>query len=209
MVRRRFFPTTTAQAVPGRTVELEVQLRPRENGTSAISQDGGGEPGGDDIIGAGWFSPVFDIWTTWSWALQPDGRWSIEDEVISSQWEGDPGVAELPVPTATFRCVELRAHSDWHEGPSTHHIGVLQGVAMSDVRWEASWDAPSSSDPSVSDAIGNRFTTWGNVIVVEQINTGGDGGPGGVNWTETLTATAYSGGSAIETIILHCFHRAY
>jgi hypothetical protein len=208
--RRRFFPSTTAQKVPGRTVELEMQLR---RGMLALppASGSGGDGGAGQIDGVSWFSPIFDGWWAWHWDELPDGRWEVNesDGGILSIWEGDPQGMELPVPTSTFRCVEITAWSGIVGGNSTHHVGVVQGSAMSDVRWEAAWDAPSVGDPTVSAGIGNRFWTWGNVIVVEQLSTGGAGGPGGTNWTETLTATAFSGGTEVGTLVFHSFHPAY
>lgn len=205
--RRRFFPSTKVQTVPGRTVELEMQLR-RSPVSKPVSHNGTGD-GADDLIGVGWFTPIFNGWTEWIWEEQPDGRWNVYGDGASSLWDGTGDGSGAPSPSATFRCVELLARADWAEGPRTQHVGVLQGATMSNVRWEASWDAPSPSDPSVSGGIGNRFSTWGNVILVEQINTGGSGGPDGSEWTETLNATAFSGGLAVGTLVLHCFHPAY
>ena len=188
---------------------MQLQRGPAAASASDGSDGGGGEA---DIIGAGWFTPIWGGWSEFVWEEQPDGRWRVYEPWggTSSIWEGTPDEAHYsPRPSATFRCVELTARANWAEGMWTQHVGVLQGVSMTDVRWEAQWGNPSTTDPSMSDGIGNRFSTWGNVIVVEQINTGGSGGPGGLDWTETLTATAYSGGSAVATIILHCFHQAY
>lgn len=203
--RRRFFPSAPAQKLPGRTVELEVQLQPVAASTAPVAAPPGGE-----IIGVGWFSPVFDKWWEWAAVLEPDGLWSIGGGSFVSRWQADPWFTgdPSPTPTESFRCIELTADASLINGPCEHHVGVIQGVSMTDVRWDVAWDAPSLSDPSVSDGAGNRFSAWGNVILVEQVNTG-SGGVGGMEATETLTATAYSGGSPVATIVLHCFHPAY
>ena len=193
--RRRFFPSTTAQKVPGRTVELETQLRRCPAAAASVNE-------------VGWFSPIFDGWWAWHWDELPDGRWEVNESNgrILSIWEGDPQGMELPVPTSTFRCVEITARYGIVGGNSTHHVGVVQGSTMSDVRWEAAWDAPSVGDPTVSAGIGNRFWTWGNVIVVEQLRKGDAGGPVGTGWKETLTATAFSGGTEVGTLVFIAPH---
>ena len=203
--RRRFFPSTTAQKVPGRTVELETQLRPVATAPVPAAAAAA------SVNEVGWFSPIFDGWWEWGWEELPDGRWlaGAGNGAIESIWEGDRAGMNSPAPTAVFRCMEITARADWAKNVSTSHVGVVQGSSMTDVRWEAAWDAPSVGDPTVSAGIGNRFRTWGNVIVVEQLNTGGSGGPGGTDWTETLTATAFSGGEAVGTLVINCFHRAY
>lgn len=204
MTRRRFFPSSPAQSIPGRTVELEMQL-PK----AAVQAAGGGQGASDDILGAGWFSPAFGREYGWAWESQPGGRWIVNAGDVASIWEGSPedGSVGAPRPGSTFRCVELTAPEP-NDGPYQHHVGVVQGASMSGVRWDAVWDTPSPSDPSVSAGVGNRFTTWGNVIVVEQINTCG-GGIVGMSGTETLTATAYSGAATVATLVLHCFHPSY
>lgn len=198
---------TVLQTSPNLGLTLRMQRASAPVATSGIS---GGDGGDGQIDGVSWFSPIFDGWWVWYWDELPDGRWEVieSDGGIQSIWEGDPQV-ELPVPTSTFRCVEITARSGIAGGNSTHHVGVVQGSSMTDVRWEAAWDAPSAGDPTVSAGIGNRFWTWGNVIVVEQLSTGGAGGPGGTNWTETLIATAYSGSTVVGELTLHSFHPAY
>jgi hypothetical protein len=208
--RRRFFPSRPVQQVPGRTVELEMLLRRGPAAAAPVSGAGGGD-GEGQINGVGWFSPIFDGWWEWEWEELPGGRWLAYagGDAIESIWEGDRAGMASPAPTAVFRCMEITARANLVENVSTTHVGVVQGSSMTDVRWEAAWDAPSVGDPTVSAGIGNRFRTWGNVIVVEQLNTGGSGGPGGTDWTETLTATAFSGGEAVGTLVINCFHPAY
>ncbi len=58
----------------------------------------------------------------------------------------------------------------------------------------------------MSAGIGNRFWTWGNVIVVEQLRKGDAGGPVGTGWKETLTATAFSGGTEVGTLVFIAPH---
>lgn len=196
--RRRFFPSTKVQTVPGRTVELEMQLRPVAKAAAPAAAAPSTPPGDNDIYGVGWFSPAFATWSFLTWSMEADGRWLLHDEFenLLSRWEGDPGLMELPVPTSTFRCVELRSVANATGFPLTYHTGVIQGASMADVRWEAFWDVPSG-DPAVSASAGNSFTTWGNVIQVAQVNTGMEG-------PETLTATAYAGSAVVGTLILHC-----
>lgn len=161
--------------------------------------------GGADLFGVGWFSHVFYEYGEWVWGERTDGRWDVLNGVMSSIWEGDPDPDELandwaPTPSTGFRCVELEVRST---SAATLHVGVLQGVSMSDVTWVASWDSPSGGDASVS-VVGNRFEASGNTIIVRQLETGGS------LWaTETLTATAYCDGSIAGVLVLHCVHMAY
>ena len=206
MVRRRFFPATTVQAVPGRTVELEMQLRP----VAKVASSRASSPGEGETPMAGWFSPSFSYYGEWpEWVQLPDGRWEVFGAYDSSIWEGIAnGVdGQPPVPAADFRCVELSApgRSDSY---ITEHVGVLQGASMTDVRWEATWDAPSAEDPSASIYVGNRYVTWGNVILVRQVYTYG-WGINGESGVQTLTATAYSGASPIATLVFNSIHDAY
>jgi hypothetical protein len=199
---------TIVQRTPnlGPTLRMQRASAPAANPASDAGSGGEGE-----INGVGWFSPIFDGWWEWEWEELPGGRWLVhsEGDAIEAIWEGDRAGMASPAPTAAFRCMEITARANLSENVSTTHVGVVQGSSMTDVRWEAAWDAPSVGDPTVSAGIGNRFRTWGNVIVVQQLNTGGSGGPGGTDWTETLTATAYSGASVVGELTLHCFHPAY
>lgn len=197
--RRRFFPSVPAQKVPGKTAEFGMQLQPLA--VAAV-------PDGCDLYGAGWFSPAFGASDEWSWEAQADGKWMVSSSNATSMWEGGPG-GELtgwrpPVPSAAFRCVGLQV-VPWVS--STPHVGVIQGVSMSDARWEAVWDKPSLDSPAISE-VGSRFDTWGNVIIVRQFDTG-YGGIDGMDGVETLTATAFCGGSAVATLVLHCRYPAY
>lgn len=207
--RRRFFPSTKVQTVPGRTVELEMQLRPVARVPSKGGDSSNG--GGADIPKVGWFSPVFDPRDHgWYSSLEPDGRWRINDEwaVPLSLWEGIPEEGVPPVPTEAFRCVELTVLDDWRGGDATRHIGVLQGADMANAYWEASWDNPSAEHPHISAGGGNKFFTWGNTLLVEAINKHGSG-IDGMDTTETITATAYNNGVAVGTLILNCWHGAF
>ncbi len=160
---------------------------------------------GCDLDGVGWFSHVFDEYGEWVWSELPDGRWSVVNGYMDSFWEGDPDPAEPagmlpPTPRAGFRCVELEVRPF---STALLHVGVLQGASMSDAVWEAAWDLPSAGDPSVS-AVGNRFFTSGNTIIVRKLDTGGS-----LDAEETLTARAYCHGALAGTLVLRCVHWAY
>lgn len=202
--RRRFFPSSPVQKVPGAIAEFGMQLQPLAKAPAVAPA-----LGGCDLYGAGWFSPAFAEGNEWVWEAQADGGWGVFSSWLTSLWKSESGAepAELgtrPVPSAAFRCVELQV-VPWVS--YTPHVGVIQGVSMSDARWEAVWDKPSLDDPAISE-VGSRFDTWGNVIIVRQFDTG-SGGIDGMEGMETLTATAFCSGSAVATLVLHCLHPAY
>ena len=201
MERRRFFPTQAVQTLPGRSVELEMRLQPLATATSAGPVQAA-DPGGSDVDGAGWLSQAFNEPALWVWEEQPDGGWRVTSSRVDSLWVGSPpaGAAALglgPVPSAGFRCIELEVSS---LSAARLHVGVVYGASMSDVTWAAAWDAPSGGDASVS-VVGSRFDTSGNALVVSQYPTGGS-----VAATETLTATVFCEGVAVETLVLRCRH---
>lgn len=190
--RRRFFPAAPVQGAPGRTVEMEVLLKAAPQAPVAV-----------DLFGAGWLSAVFTEYGEWAWEQQPDGRWRVTNPHMDAFFVGTPAPAMIgsqPIPGPDLICAELELNASTQ---ARLHFGVVQGVSMANVRWVATWDQPSATDPAES-AVGHRFSTWGNVIAVYQYPDGA-----GMSATETLTATAYCAGEVVGACILRIIHEAY
>ena len=203
MVRRRFFPTTTAQAVPGRTVELEMQLRPAAKAqASAIAP----ASGGGEAPRVTWL-PNQTLWDAVDVLSDSigEGRWDINNAwgIPRSIWEGvptevDEGGSARPVLSAGFRCVEIEVvTSYWIEaGRDLEYFGVILGVTLADARWEFEWDQPHSENPAFSRRL-HRASAFANVIHVALAHT-----EGSQTSRETLTARAFSGGVQVGELRL-------
>lgn len=203
--RRRFFPSTKVQTVPGRTVELEMQLRPAAK-AAAPSSAAPSVPGNDEIFGVGWLAPTLDESPNPNLRseLLPDGRYEIMDYdrlgLESSVWEGtpvyvDPDFVVHPVPGPGFHCVELQVETTYYmTWPGRTYFGVVQGTTMTNVSWEFEWDF-ASSDPAVSRQ-GHRVVTYGNVLHLRCEATGT-----GSELIDTLTARAFSSGVQVGQLI--------
>ena len=203
--RRRFFPATPVQRVPGRTVELEMQLRPEAPVAPAQAPAEPPPAGGCELFGVGWFIDTSTI--GWNHSVSvlsetlADGRTHFWDDGFKAQhmyWQGSPehvGGWGRPIPEPGFHCTELRL---WRAGPGFPMVfyGMLQGASMTAVRWELSWDAPMAENPGVSE-FGDFAYTWGNVLCVQLVEDGGGGLP-----AVELTATAFCAEQAVGTLIL-------
>ena len=201
MTRRRFFPATPVQTVPGRAVELEMHLRPEPVQTPAADappDSGGNEP---DVIGAGWLMSLAGGDS--GMGQMEDGRWYIYGHTNSmyrrSVWEGEPDVHEdevVGIDGPDFRCVEM-----WMDQPrysAAALVGVLQGRNLPDAHWEIEWDRPDGSDPSKSQA-GHWARTAGNMVWVQFQPV--DYEDESVR-TENLFATAYCGSQQVAALLL-------
>ncbi len=192
--RRRFFPSTTVQKVPGRTVELEMQLRP-----VATPAPGGGT-GPANVT---WL-PHQSLWdgVVRQTVFLGDGQWDINNGrgIPRSIWEGVPGDLDdvRPELSAEFRCTEIEVvTSDGIElGRDLEYFGVIQGATLVDARWDFEWDKPFFENPAYSRQL-HRAEVFGNVVHV-LLRPKGGGGEG----RETLTARAYSGGAQVGELKL-------
>ena len=201
--RRRFFPSTTVQKVPGRTVELEMQLRPVA--TAAAPAPGGGT-GPANVT---WL-PHQSLWdgVERQTDFLGDGQWDINNGrgIPRSIWEGVPGNLDdvRPELSAEFRCIEIEVvTSDWIElGRDLEYFGVIQGATLVDARWEFEWDPANVDDPSFSQRL-HRAEVFGNVVRVLLTPTGV-----GLKSRETLTARAYSGGAQVGELKLVAIGKA-
>lgn len=202
--RRRFFPATPVQRVPGRTVELEMQLRPEAPVVVPAPQPA---PLGEcDLVGAGWLlGSHLDSW--YRDVLQvdalPDGRtriWDAWGETVDSLWVGEPAHvdengAARPIPGPGFRCVHVGVRdSEWAGLGSLFHA-VLQGEGMTQAHWQFAWSGRAPGEP-VS-PLGHVVTTWGNVLQVRAVAD--ETGSGGES---LLTATAFCGGRPVDELTL-------
>ena len=191
--RRRFFPSTTAQKVPGRTVELEMQLRP-----AATAPVPAAAP-----ANVTWL-PHQSLWdgVDRQTVFLGDGQWDINNGwgIPRSIWEGVPGNLDdvRPELSAEFRCIEIEVvTSYWIEaGRDLEYFGVIQGATLADARWEFEWDEPHLENPAYSKRL-HRAEVFGNVVRVLLTPTGGS-----PESRETLTARAYSGGAQVGELRL-------
>lgn len=157
--RRRFFPSTTVQTVPGRTVEFEMQVRPAGVVVAPAPEKPESVP-----ANATWLLPqafvLMPHYEQWNWALEPSQElgelfydfWLdhyVKGFSLSAKWKGTPGPpAEwgypLPMPSADFVCYEVTASTYYEElqGSGTVFFGVLQGATLADVHWDLVWDKP-------------------------------------------------------------------
>ena len=196
--RRRFFPAIPVQQVPGRTVELEVQLR-QLPGVAAPA------PGAHscDVTGATWLMSITGLGEDAGWSELPDGqgyqRTGYSNGMgCTSIWEGTPGRPDTQGPYLegpNFRCVFLRlVVGEWDFPPLI--VGVLQGRSLCDVHWELSWSHPGELP---GDSLNGGYAlTEGNMIWVRPYLSGAP-----IHFeTETLTASACCGGAQVGELIL-------
>lgn len=199
--RRRFFPATPVQHVPGKTVALELQLKRGEKAQVQAPQ----ASGAGEVFGVGWLTPTLeeDNWTFTSTQLE-DGRYRIVDAFGSgledSIWEGVPvstgeWVAR-PISGPGFHCTELQVDTSYFlYWPGLTYFGVIEGSGLSDARWEFEWDFPSEADPAVSRR-GHLAVAYGNILQIRATPTDGS-----MDEIDTLTARAFSGGSQVGQLI--------
>ena len=199
--RRRFFPSTTVQKVPGRTVELEMQLRPVATAPAPAAAPAPG--GGTGPANVTWL-PHQSLWdgVDRETVFLGDGRWDINNGwgIPRSIWEGVPGNLDdvRPELSAEFRCIEIEVvTSYWIElGRDLEYFGVIQGATLADARWDFEWNEPHLENPAYSKRL-HRAEVFGNVVRVLLTPT-----DGGLESRETLTARAYSGGAQVGELKL-------
>ena len=198
--RRRFFPSTTVQKVPGRTAELEMQLRPVATAPVPAAAP----------ANVTWL-PHQSLWegVVRETVFLGDGRWDINNgwRIPRSIWEGVPGNLDdvRPELSAEFRCTEIDVVNPYliGAGRDLEYFGVIQGATLVDARWEFEWDPANVDDPSFSRRL-HRAWAFGNVIRV--LLTPPVGSQEG---QETLTARAYSGGAQVGELKLVAIGEAF
>lgn len=195
--RRRFFPTTKVQHVPGQTVELEMQLRPivSKPAPAAISVASAqwgctgwmcdpllvaepegllvsALPGGDTLIVGSELEGILDYRAL---------RYSV--------WKGTPAAFDnlgnaRPWPGPGFLCTELEIDTTYfYEWPGHVFSAVLTG----DARWVVAWDTPFVEDPEYSYPGYHRVQILGSVLRILTNPTDGS-----MSLTQTLIARAVS-----------------
>lgn len=200
--RRRFFPATPVQRVPGRTVELEMQLRPAAPAAAqAAPAAPPPAPGVCDVMGARWLMSLTAVGADASQEELASGDWLRYGESPgingASTWSGQPEVADQFgqwLESETYRCVHLQI-TIFSTTPVI--VGVLQGASMSDVHWVLSWSHPRPNDPQRS--LNGHHARWaGNMVWVTTLPW-----PDGSNAErEVLTATAFCGGAQVDQLVL-------
>ena len=193
--RRRFFPSTTAQKVPGRTVELEMQLRP-----VATAPVPAAAPAPANVT---WL-PHQSLWegVERQTDFLGDGQWDINNGwgIPRSIWEGVPGDLDdvRPELSAEFRCTEIEVVTSYlvELGRDLEYFGVIQGATLADARWDFEWNEPHLENPAYSKRL-HRAEVFGNVVRVLLTPTDGS-----LESRETLTARAYSGGAQVGELKL-------
>ena len=215
--RRRFFPSSPVQTVPGRSVELEMQLRPLAP-VPAVAPAPPPAPGGCDVIGVGWLfgSSWEDGNEWWSGETLPDGRlriWDEWNEDNSSVWEGEPAHymddympphRPRTVPGPGFRCTYLSVAWDWSSFGRTFHA-VLQGGAMTDAHWRWQWPGRAEDEPL--SALGHAVEAWGNVLQVRLTYEWPDDYTR--RYEELLVARAFCGGNQVGEVQLRAVFPGY
>ena len=194
MDRRRFFPTKRVQQVPGRTVELELEIKPKVPGV--VCPPGACEC---DVDGVAWFGDWYatnsmpeDTWRSGAYSAkgvaqgmyEPDSAtWQLGGRLVSSYTDiNAPGEAEVVL-------------NLWR--------AVVLGRTLCDVQWTWSLNVPAFP-PS------EGFSPWWDGIeVTEQAGSllvrVGDGAEypwDGQPWWAELTATATCAGEAVGTLVL-------
>ena len=202
-LRRRFFPTTPAQTLPGNTVELELQLRRQPVGVAPVAA----APTG--VACTGWLAPWLCAAPHEALVVEPlpDGRTAItgtyfDDDLgtdfgglEASVWDGTPAALDVlgrarPVPSEGFVCVDLQINTTGYTPfPGRHFTALVPGG-----EWLVAWDAPSVGDPLVS-ASGHRAIVVGGTLVVAAADT-----DTGTNAIEVLTANALTGGTVVKQL---------
>lgn len=208
-LRRRFFPSTPVQTVPGNTVALEVQLRPG----AAPAPAPGPVAAPVQAMCTGWLAPWLAVVPPDFLAVEvlPDGRTAMHggysDEVdysswLASLWEGTPPLLDeltraRPIPDASFICTELEIETSYYKPFPGRHF--MAQVPVTGGTWEIAWDAPNPDepgDPTLS-ANGHRAIVTSGTLVLALLDTGGD-----FDAVDTLTARAYAspGGPLVKEL---------
>lgn len=222
--RRRFFPAAPVQQVPGRTIELEMQLRPEAPVAAAPlpAPSGGCECAG---VVATWV----DVPTPWAGDLIVEATGENATRVRQRGWRWDPQTEESYEADIT----EYIYFGDWREVPIeeegtpwarpspdlmaagvVHHIisdsnifgeygaqyrAAIFGQALCEPSWTFEWSAPSPDDPAYS-AAGDRAQARGTVLLLSI-------DPYAESYaTVTLTAQARCAGQTVATLTFEVRH---
>ena len=221
MQRRRFFPAKPVQQVPGRRVELAVQVR-KEGAAPAPAPAPAPVAGG----AVSWVapSPLIPEWaSTTPTAMDGEpGRWMVSADMVDLLFEGevlpwptvefpevDPGVGyrrepwwgeygqQLPptIPSGSWRCTRISYYASVHnEYGHRYYAGAYFGPGAERVQWELAWSSPGTVPGSSSD--GSMAVPYGAAIYVYPV----------LHWLQssivpsTLVATAMLDGVPVGTV---------
>lgn len=188
--RRRFFPARPVQQVPGRRVELAVQVR-KEGAAPAPPQ----APVAGGAVSWVAPSPLTPEWaTTTPTAMDGEpGRWMVSlADMVDLLFEGevlpwptvefpevDPGVGyrgepwwgeygqQLPpnIPSGSWRCTRISCEM-YERGEFAYEYlaGAYFGPGAERVQWELAWSSPGTVPGSSSD--GSMAVPYGAAIYV-------------------------------------------
>ncbi|MCL1961680.1 MAG: hypothetical protein FWG56_07915 [Desulfovibrionaceae bacterium] len=167
--RRRFFPSTPVQQIPGARVELEMQLQPLAPETEP-------EPPPCcpcDVMGAGWLTSLTSANDAAPWQPPENGAgWSRPAGNSpawtqgQSTWQAEPDTFNdngAPLESPGLRCTYLEIPLGGVMPPVI--IGVLQGSNLCKARWQLAWNNPDPQAPSQC-AAGHRAISAGNMVYV-------------------------------------------
>ncbi|QIL81792.1 hypothetical protein G7047_19120 [Diaphorobacter sp. HDW4A] len=170
--RRRFFPATRAQQIPGNTVEVEFQLQPEAQAAAEPSEPGACQC---DIYGA---------------------MWSID--ILQS---GDGGYGSIYIEKAEFQDSRLVSGYIWIPSMEVSGVQIrasLLGRTLCDVswRWELNTPPPPSGDYTVV-WDGVEIEEQGNTVLVTVL----PGEYFGTSlWFAELKLTAICAGEEVATL---------
>lgn len=159
--RRRFFPATPVQRVPGRTVELEMQLRPEAPVPPAV-----GVPAATWLPGR--FTTMWQNGGSPEISAEADGRTRIHFWVRhQTWWVGEPmlvGGVPAPLPTPAWRCVQV----DMEPGRAESALYGVLWDAPAGAEWVLAWDSPADPAPDLPLLQGWQVSSLGDRARVDQ-----------------------------------------
>lgn len=214
--RRRFFPSRRVQTVPGRSVELEMQLRPGAAAPEPVTRPPAppeppapppppppAEGCGCEVHGAGWL--VSGVGGLSEQLPNGQTRFYSQWGANESRWTGTPAHYDadgnpLPIPAEQFHCHYVKA--DYSSAELGLHA-VLQGRALADAHWTFQWQGGALGEPVAPGYYGGvlRVNTWGNVLQVIGSGISHDGTERIVG----LTAWAHCGGQQVAELTLDIY----
>ena len=179
--RRRFFPARRVQTVPGRSVELEMQLRP-----GAAAPEPAALPPAPPEPPPPAGGCVCDVHGV---------AWLVHPESIGDWW------AVMDTFDAIGRVTHLTAQVSPY-GMTRHLVGVIEGVTLCDASWEYVWELPPplpAWGPYDDAWLGHETTVRGNIIDVQLHGLASPNADREVldAWRARLIARAYCGGEQV------------
>ena len=223
--RRRFFPATPVQRVPGRTVELEMQLRPEAPVAAAPlpAPSGGCECAGvvatwldlPPFGGVGWVEEEVGASVTrvrvrgWHYGLNGDSyETDVAEFTYLGDWsdvpieeEGTPWARPAPdlMVAGVVHDIKCDSNIGAGDGGVPRFRAAIFGQALCEPSWTFEWSAPSPDDPAYS-AAGDRAQARGTVLLLS-IDPWAES-----NATVTLTAQARCAGQTVATLTFEVRH---